>query len=88
MGRTSCAVGFAVYMDQLEQLVTERKVFDVDVLVLYDSNTDLKTVRKCCNDLRSQSISVTAQQQIPENLRYRQLYRINGSEVELLENNA
>lgn len=88
MGRASCAVGFAVYMDHLERLETERKTYDLDALVLYDKDTDLKMISKCCHTLREQGITVTAQQQIPENLRYRQLYRINGSEVELLENNA
>lgn len=88
MGRFSCAVGFAVYMDLLERLDTERKAYDVDALVLYDKVTDLKMIASCCNSLRLEGMTVTAQQQIPENVRYRKLYRMNGSEVELLENNA
>lgn len=88
MGRSSDAVGFAVYLDLLERLETERKAYDVDALVLYDKDTDLKMIGSCCNALRKQGMTVTAQQQIPENIRYKQLYRINGSEVELLENNA
>ena len=40
MGRTAGALGFAVYLDQLERLGDEKAAIDVDVLILTDEETD------------------------------------------------
>lgn len=40
MGRRSEAIGFAVYLDQLERFAARREAFDVDALILYDEAAD------------------------------------------------
>jgi len=40
MGRRNQAIGFAVYLDQLERLMDERAAYDVDVLITYGENTE------------------------------------------------
>ena len=41
MGKKAGAVGFALYLDLLENLAPRKKTMDVDVLLLYDGNTDM-----------------------------------------------
>lgn len=88
MKRRSCAVGFAVYMDQLERLEPETEVYDVDVVLLYRSTDPVALVAAQADQLRRQGLRVTAQQAIPESIRYRTLMRMQGEEVETLENHA
>lgn len=87
-GKKSGAIGFAIYLDLLEELMLPKAEFDIDTLLLYDQSTDLKKLSSVIKELTEQGLSVTAQRAIPEKLRYRQLVRLNESEVEILETNA
>ena len=87
MHRKDGAIGFAVYMDTLERLDTQRKDYDVDTVVLYDT-VDLDGLQKLVSRLQSEGKSVMVQRDLPEDLRYRQILKLQGSEVEILENNA
>ena len=73
MGRKSGAIGFALYLDLLYELETDKKSYDVDTLVLYSDSTDISRVSAKVNELNSMGISVTAQKAIPTKLRYREL---------------
>ena len=44
MGRSAQAMGFAVYLDQLERLMDTRGGYDVDVLIVYDSSTQQQNI--------------------------------------------
>ena len=72
MGRNLGAVGFAIYLDLIES-IGERSAFDVDVLLLYDENTDISSLSRAVNSYISSGKSVSAQKAIPEKLRYREL---------------
>ena len=87
MGRRSKAIGFAVYMDLIERLEPPRAEYDVDSVLLYDENTDMIALRKQAETLR-QDGSVLVQQQIPTELRFRRLFKFQGSEVISLEDNT
>ena len=87
MGRRSKAIGFAVYMDLIERLEPPRAEYDVDSVLLYDENTDMIALRKQAELLR-QDGSVLVQQQIPAELRFRRLFKFQGSEVISLEDNT
>lgn len=73
MGRTSGAVGFALYLDLLEDLQGAPRDYDVDVLVLYDGAVATKGLADRVRALAAEGKSVTAQRAIPQNLRYREL---------------
>lgn len=88
MGRKSGAVGFAVYTDMLERLEPARLPYDVDAVLIYEEGTPLGTIQEKAGALKAEGCSVLVQQNIPENIRYRQLWKILGGEVEILENNA
>lgn len=88
MGRRSGAVGFAVYLDLLDEISDGTAKYDVDAVLLYDENTDISALNKAVRSMAEKGISVSAQKSIPEKLRYRRLMRMNGTEAEILENNA
>ncbi len=87
MGRKSGAIGFAVYLDTLERLNLTAKKYDVDTVLLYDGSCLPEDIAKAVNMLATDGKSVMAQRSVPENVKYRQLLKLNGKGVEILENN-
>ncbi len=73
MGRKSKAVGFALYLDLLEDLKTPRNEFDIDVLLLYNNNTETKTILGCVQEQTSKGNSICAQKAVPDKIRYREI---------------
>ncbi len=76
MGKRADAVGFALYLDLLEELPREEEPYDVDVLLLYGERTDPASVAKAVNDLTSHGKTVSAQRGIPPKLRAREVIRM------------
>ena len=72
MGRQSKGIGFALYVDLLENLSKECRSYDVDVLLLYDNSTagELSTL---VSSYAESGKSVSVQKAIPQKLRYREL---------------
>ena len=86
--KRSKAIGFAVYLDMLEELMYEESEYDIDVLLIYDDKTDIKLMNEVLTELRTKGVSASAQRTVPEKLRYKQLLKIENGEVKCLENNA
>ena len=85
MGRKSGALGFAVYMDQLERLQGSGREYDADVLLVYPEDADLRTLRQAVRTLQADGRRVTVQRSIPEKFRYRQLAEYRDGEVVIRE---
>jgi ATP phosphoribosyltransferase regulatory subunit len=88
MNRTAGAIGFAVYADQLQRLEQESDAYDVDVLLLYQQDTPLAQLQQAVRNFAAQGLSVSVQKATPETLRYKTLAKFNGSEVQIIENDA
>lgn len=88
MNRKSQAIGFAVYLDALEQYGKTRDEYDVDAVLLYGSDEKLENVANLAEILSSQGSSVSVQKQIPNGLKYKKLFKIENGEVKTIENNA
>ena len=73
MGRKSGAVGFALYLDLLEELHTQQDGYDVDVLLLSDADTNLAELAATVGELTKNGECVSVQKTIPDGLRYRRL---------------
>ena len=73
MGRKSGAIGFALYLDLLDGLETDKKNYDVDALVLYSDKTDISKVYDKVNELNLKGLTVSAQKAVPSKLRYREI---------------
>ena len=88
IGRSSSALGFAVYLDMLERLENTDTGYDVDAIVLYDENSDYSALSDTVNLLSENGKTVMVQKNIPGDVRYKQLLKLNERGVEILENNA
>ncbi len=75
MGKSSAAIGFAVYLDFLERYRQESKEYDTDILLLYEDNDDISAVLNTVSSLTSQGNRVQAEKSVPENLKYKTLLR-------------
>ena len=78
LGRRAGAIGFALYLDLLEQLPSKKQGYDVDVLLLYAGDTPLVKVTEQAGILIASGRTVSVQQAVPPKLRYRELIRLNG----------
>ena len=88
LNRRSGAIGFAVYMDVVEQLPRPGREYDVDAVLLYESGTALKDINQAVKNLNGQGLSVLVQRRVPENIKYKKLLKIQGKEVTVLETDA
>ena len=75
MDRRSGAIGFALYLDLLEQLPAGPNAYDVDILLLYDPQDAAQAAAQVAQ-LTADGHTVSAQGAIPQKLRYRQLVDI------------
>ncbi|MBS7263352.1 MAG: ATP phosphoribosyltransferase regulatory subunit [Eubacteriales bacterium] len=73
MGRRSGAIGFAVYLDMLEQLAPRPRSGDVEYLVLYDETVPTEAVAAQMARLTAEGHTVSAQKSVPGKLRYRKV---------------
>ena len=73
MGRKSGAVGFALYLDLLEELQEQKDRYDADVLLLSDEKTDLAELTATVDALTKNGECVSVQKSVPDGLRYRRL---------------
>ena len=76
MGRKSGAIGFAVYMDEIEKLSVVRDKYDVDVVVLYDNETNLSELNAQVKKIVDGDETVLATKVSPDKLRYKRLIKV------------
>ncbi len=82
MGRKARAIGFAIYLDKLERLNKEEKVYDFDTLLLYD-NEDFANITDIAKtyDTLSENGSVMVRTSIPEKLKFRCIKKLTKNGV-------
>lgn len=72
MGRTGGAIGFAVYLDQLDRL-EKAEEYDVDILLLYAPGSDPANLSARAEQLRENGQSVRIERSVPPGLRCREI---------------
>lgn len=77
--RKSGAIGFAVYLDLLEQLTAQKNDYDVDVLLIYRPGVSYAELTATVAKLVAEGKTVCAQKNIPARLRYRKLVTLEGT---------
>lgn len=86
-GRDLDAIGFAVYLNELNLFFRDRKKIDVDALILYDDNADAAALIRLADEMADGGQRVRLEKTIPAELRYAALYRYeNGTLTEVKEN--
>ena len=81
MGDLPGAIGFAIYLDELERLNPRQEGYDTDILLLYDAGTDLPVLAQTVAGLAAEGQRVMARRRIPETLRYRELVDLRKKEA-------
>ncbi len=54
----------------------------MDAVLLYDCKEGAAAVAKAVRQVQEQGLSVRAEKQEPENIRYRELYRLKNGELQ------
>lgn len=86
MGRSSRAIGFALYLDLLERQGSQG-VFDVDTVILHDGKADPASLIAAAEEAaKSGSVLVTAN--LPAGRTWKNLIEIRGEEAKCCENNG
>lgn len=75
MGRSSGAVGFAVYLDALERFNLEEEEYDVDIVLLHSGN--IADTLKTAESLSSAGNTVRVCNEVPAGLRYRHILNVS-----------
>ncbi|MBQ5884916.1 MAG: ATP phosphoribosyltransferase regulatory subunit [Clostridia bacterium] len=73
MKRTSGAVGFAIYLDLLDEMPTDRAEYDVDVVIIYDQNTDKCRLAEMVEKTVGENKTVSVQSDDNTNIRCKQI---------------
>lgn len=87
LGKSTGAIGFAVYLDRLERLGGEDQEYDVDVILTYDGDVDTDKIASVRRELTEQGMSVLVGHAPDKSGRYRKLLKLTSKGVEVLENN-
>ena len=83
MNRKSKAIGFALYLDALEELEGSNANYDVDVLLIYDDKTKAETLIAKKNEIISEGKTVYAAKAIPKKIRFLQAVYLEKEADEL-----
>jgi len=75
MGKDADALGFALYLSELQYLPLESSVYDVEAMVLYEKGIDYAKLAAQVKKLTKEGNRVRAAETIPKGLRYEKLYR-------------
>lgn len=82
MGKSASAVGFAVYLDLLEQLRADAPEYDADTVVLYDDTVTPQEVLERVRALAEEGEQVIALRALPTSLRCRRVVRMEKEATE------
>lgn len=80
MGRTSRAIGFALYLSMLERQNNAAGVFDIDTLILHDGTAAPETLTALVEDAAAAGTVLVATQ-LPANRNCRRILRLENGEV-------
>ncbi len=72
MGKKARAIGFAVYLDELEKFLVEENDYDVDVAIQY-GDKNVKEVSALVKEISDGGQTVCAFKSVPQKLRYKKL---------------
>ncbi len=76
MGKKSGAIGFAVYLDELESIAYNAEKYDADVVVLYDDYTPIEKVVNQVEKIIAGGETALSVKTSPDKLRYKRLIKV------------
>lgn len=88
MNRSGKAIGFALYPNLLDRLMTEEQTTDVDAVLYYREDAELTAVAAAVAALAKQGLRASAQPGNACSLRAVKCYQLEGNEVKPIETDA
>lgn len=82
MGKTSGAVGFAVYLDTLERHGNSKIDYDYDFVIIKDDTCEPASVIRTVESLSENGFSVIVLNETPKNIRYKSLMKLTKNGLE------
>ena len=76
MGRQVQALGFAVYLDQLDRLMDEQDAYDVDLLITYGKDAQWESIIAAVQKAQAEGETVRVQPEGETALRSRRMIRM------------
>ena len=73
MGKNTGAIGFAVYLNLIDELDNESDEYDTDVVVFYKDDARLSELYSLVEELRGDGKRVTVRKTMPNRLKYKEL---------------
>ena len=87
LGKKMGAIGFALYLDQLERFGMSDDGYDVDVLLLYSNDVPVSKVIGAVNSFRADGKTVRATNTLDKSVSYKKLFGFGKDGIESLEEN-
>lgn len=78
LGKKVDAIGFALYLNEINRIVQEENKYDVDAIILYTCGDSVIAVSEAVRELQGKGLSVRAEKTLPQNVRYGELYRLEN----------
>ena len=82
MGKSSGAVGFAVYLDTLERHGNKKADYDYDFVIIKDDSCPSAEVIRTVESLSANGFSVIVLSEIPKNIRYKSMMKLTKNGLE------
>ena len=82
MDKSGGAIGFAVYLSELERLLSSTPDYDVDTLLVYDAEDDPASVAAAVREIAASGLTVRAQLRGVPAVTYRRLVGPDGREAQ------
>ena len=76
MGKKSGAIGFAVYLDLLDELEVDAEEYDCDVFLLYGDATPISEISKKVEELMAGGKRIRSGRIVPQNISFREIVEI------------
>ena len=77
LGKDTGALGFAVYLDLIDELDNGGDDYDTDVVIVYKDGADLSSLYSLAENLRDEGKRVTVRKTMPKRLKYKKLIEFN-----------
>lgn len=80
MNKKSRAIGFAVYLDELEKFYENDKNYDVDLAIEYGNGVDVGALNLFVEEKIKSGLSVITGKSISDKIKYKELIKFEGQE--------
>jgi len=75
------AIGFALYLNEINRVSEQKHEFDVDAILLYKKGEDLCAITEAVQQLQQEGFSVRVEKDLPKNVRYGSIYYLENGQL-------